>query len=65
MFAACSPRGRTLVRVSDEHSLDDELDALADETLRVEAIDPDTGERVEGFIHRAHLAQAMVERDEL
>jgi hypothetical protein len=40
-----------------------ELALLAAEPLRVEAIDPETGERVEGVIYRNHLAQAIVERD--
>jgi hypothetical protein len=49
----------------DELELADELANLGDEPLRLEAIDPETGERVEGYISRKHLAQAMVERDEL
>jgi hypothetical protein len=45
--------------------LDAELDQVAAEGLRVETVDPTTGERrVEGLISREHLARAMVERDE-
>jgi hypothetical protein len=46
--------------------LDDELECLSAEALRVETIDPTTGERrLEGLVSREHLAQAMIERDEL
>jgi hypothetical protein len=47
-----------------DDEFDDELERLAPEPLRVEAIDPETGERVEGVIYRDHLAQAQIERDE-
>jgi hypothetical protein len=44
--------------------LDDELEQLSSEPLRVETIDPETGERrLEGLITRADMARAIVERD--
>jgi hypothetical protein len=46
--------------------LDLELEQLRAEALLVETVDPETGEcRLEGLISREHLAQAIVERDEL
>ena len=57
--------------MSDEHlpdpdELDDELEQLSVETLRVETIDPETGERrLEGYVTRGDIARAMIERDEL
>jgi hypothetical protein len=46
-------------------ALDAELEALAAEPLRVEAVDPETGEHVEGVVYRDHLVHAMLERDEV
>jgi hypothetical protein len=48
----------------DDLDLADELADLADETLHLEAVDPETGERISGFVRRDHLAQAMIERDQ-
>ncbi len=47
-----------------DHELDAELERVAAEPLRVQAFDPETGERVDGVIYRDHLAQAQIERDE-
>ena len=47
-----------------DDELDAELEQLAAEPLIVEAVDPDTRERVTGVVFRDHLAKAMIERDE-
>lgn len=46
-----------------EHDLDAELEQLAAEPLRVEGVDTETGQRLEGVIYRDHLARAVLERD--
>ena len=47
----------------------DEIDAVLEqiktEPLRVQAVDTETGQRLEGTIFRDHLAAAIIERDEL
>jgi hypothetical protein len=49
----------------DEPELDAELEQLSTQALRVETIDPETGERrLEGYITRGDVARAIVERDE-
>ena len=60
--AASASSGERAARSGPPDDLDDELEDLAGEPLRLEAVDPVTGKRVETFIHRAHLAQAMLER---
>jgi hypothetical protein len=48
----------------DLDELDAELEQLSAEGLRVEAVDPQTGERrLEGLVSREHLAQAVLERE--
>jgi hypothetical protein len=48
-----------------DDELDHELEQLSTEPLRVETIDPDTGERrLEGYVTRGDVARAIVERDE-
>ena len=67
--ATSAPSERTIELVSehtpDPDELDDELEQLSSEVLRVETIGPETGERrVEGLISRGDLARSIVERDE-
>jgi hypothetical protein len=62
-----TPSGRTLELVREpprDDELELELADLGDESLRVAGIDPEMGEHIEGLVHRANLAPAMIERDE-
>ena len=51
-----------------EHPQHDELDAelgrVVAQPLHMTAVDPETGERVEGVVYADHLLAAIDERDE-